>query len=221
MKTNILISLLAVTMFVSLGYNFAYHVIEEKINRNSIAKCELKTQMNRFWEDHVIWIRHVALNVIDDLPGTNIAIERLFKTQSEIGRIIKPYYGKQTSDRLTILFHVSAIHTLQMLKAIKTTNVNNTKNLEQISTAWKKNADDIALLLSHTNPNWKLSVLKRMLYHQITQITSLGLARKNKYYVSDVAFYDKLRKDVHEISDTLTLGIVKHFPLKFKGVQKN
>jgi hypothetical protein len=221
MKTRITLSILFITMLLSLGYNFAFTVFEEKVKINSVAKCELKTKMNRLWGDQVTWTRHIVFNAIDDLPGTNFAIDRLFRTQNEISKIIKPYYGSYTEEKLANLLRISAIQRMEMFKAVKISSPINKKDLDRINTKWKRNADDIATLLCELNPYWKLDIMKKMFQDQISQITVMAIARRNKYYSDDMNYYEKLLKETLKLSDTLTLGIIKHFPDRFEGVIKN
>src|SRR5215510_579205 len=64
---------------------------------------QLRLAMHKLWEDHVTWTRNVILNIIDDLPGTQQAVNRLLKNQDDIGNAIKPVYGDAAGNELTKL----------------------------------------------------------------------------------------------------------------------
>jgi hypothetical protein len=50
--------------------------------------------MHKLWEDHIVWTRNVILNIMDDLPGTDQAVNRLLSNQDDIGNAVKPFYGE-------------------------------------------------------------------------------------------------------------------------------
>src|SRR5688572_23663567 len=65
------------------------------------SACDLKSDMRKLWEDHIIWTRNVIFNIIDGLPGTTEAVNRLLQNQVDIGNAIKPYYGESAGNQLT------------------------------------------------------------------------------------------------------------------------
>ena len=47
--------------------------------------AKFNADMRLLWSDHALWTRNVIVNVIDDLPGTTEAVNRLLKNQDDIG----------------------------------------------------------------------------------------------------------------------------------------
>src|SRR5687767_11134657 len=95
-------------------------------NLNSQQKkptaCDLKSDMRKLWEDHIIWTRNVILNIIDELPGTTEAVNRLLQNQVDIGNAIKPYYGNTAGNQLTALLRDHIIIAANLLTALKNDN---------------------------------------------------------------------------------------------------
>jgi hypothetical protein len=199
---------------IALSYSFVSPVVESKLCDNSNAGVELKTNMRKLWEDHVTWTRNVIFNIMDDLPGTDDAVKRLLKNQDDIGDAIKPYYGAEASKKLTDLLHTHITQAADLLKAAKT---DNKTAFDETNKKWKQNADEIATFLSSANKNWKLDEMKKMMQDHLRLTTDEAVARKKKDYSADVAAYDKVHDEILEMSDMLTMGIVKQFPEKFKS----
>ena len=193
--------------------SYAQMSTKMKMEVASEAYDNLRTNMRKLWEDHVTWTRNVILNVIDDLPGTEQAINRLLQNQVDIGNAIKPVYGKAAGDQLTALLKVHITTAADLLKAAK---AGNTMEFNNANKKWIDNADQISEFLSKANPNWKLSEMKKMMHDHLTLTTDEAVARQQKNYDADIAAYDKVHNEILEMSDMLTDGIVKQFPEKFK-----
>src|SRR5881392_3270755 len=101
--------------------------------------------MRKLWEDHIIWTRNFIFNIIDVLPGTTEAVNRLLQNQVDIGNAIKPYYGNSAGDQLTALLHDHITIAADLLTALKN---DNTSAFNTAYAQWVTNADAIASLLS-------------------------------------------------------------------------
>src|SRR5215216_443400 len=121
--------------------------------------CDLKSDMRKLWEDHITWTRNVIFNIIDELPGTTEAVNRLLQNQVDIGNAIKPYYGNAAGTQLTALLteHITIAATL--LTALKN---DNTAAFNTAYAQWVANANTIAALLSSLNPAWPLAEMQAM-----------------------------------------------------------
>lgn len=176
---------------------------------------ELRTDLRKLWEDHGMYARNVILNIVDDLPGTNEAVERLLQNQVDIGNAIKPVYGTDAGNKLTELLKEHIILAADLLKAAK---VNNETDFNTVNTKWFKNADEIASFLSTANPkNWPLDDMKKMMHDHLNLTTQEAVARLKKDYKADIAAFDKTRAELLQMSDMIAAGIIKQFPDKFRN----
>ena len=176
---------------------------------------ELRTNLRELWEDHAMYTRNVIMNIIDDLPGTNEAVDRLLQNQVDIGNAIKPVYGTDAGNKLTNLLKEHIVIAADLLKAAKT---NKDADFKTANTKWFKNADDIAAFLSSANPkNWPLDDMKKMMHDHLDLTTQEAVARLKKDYKADIEVFDKVRAELQEMSDMLAAGIIKQFPEKFKN----
>jgi len=212
--TMLLIALSAATYSATVfgqGHNNlhfnAHHITSEMVSFNQ--------DMRKLWEDHIVWTRNVILNIIDNLPGTNEAVARLLQNQTDIGNAIKPFYGNAAGEELTRLLNGHITTAAMLLIALRD---NDAAGLSSASDAWYANADSIAQFLHTANPdNWPLADLNDMMVMHLDLTTSEAVARKNADYAADVAAYDSVHQEILEMADMLSMGIIKQFPMEFRG----
>src|SRR5687768_12040158 len=174
--------------------------------------CDLKSDMRKLWEDHIIWTRNVIFNIIDELPGTTEAVNRLLQNQVDIGNAIKPYYGNSAGNQLTALLHDHITIAADLLTALKN---DNTAAFNTAYAQWVANANAIAALLSSVNPNWPLAEMQSMMQEHLALTAAEALARKTGNYSGDVTAFDNVQGQILAMADMLTEGIVKQFPNMF------
>ncbi|HEY5969342.1 MAG TPA: hypothetical protein VIU35_15290 [Chitinophagaceae bacterium] len=179
---------------------------------NSSKSEQLRMAMHKLWEDHIVWTRNVILNIMDDLPGTDQAVNRLLKNQDDIGNAVKPFYGEAGGKELTRLLREHITIAADLLKAAK---AGNNSAFDAANKKWFVNADEISDFLSKANPNWKLADMKKMMHDHLTLTTEEAVARLKKDYAADVKAYDKVHDEILMMADMLTDGIIKQFPGKF------
>ena len=184
-----------------------------EMGSNTSKSEQLRMAMHKLWEDHIVWTRNVILNIMDDLPGTDQAVNRLLQNQDDIGNAVKPFYGEAGGKELTRLLREHITVAADLLKAAKASN---NSAFEVANKKWIANADEISGFLSKANPNWKLEDMKKMMHDHLTLTTEEAVARLKKDYAADVKAYDKVHDEILLMADMLTDGIINQFPAKFK-----
>ncbi|HEY5773713.1 MAG TPA: hypothetical protein VIS75_13835 [Chitinophagaceae bacterium] len=210
MKRFIQISL--ATCSIALFLFFSPLQAQMDMNHKISKSEQLRMAMHKLWEDHIVWTRNVILNILDDLPGTDQAVNRLLQNQDDIGNAVKPFYGEAGGKELTRLLREHITIAADLLKAAKT---GNNSTFDAANKKWFVNADEISGFLSKANPNWKLNDLKKMMNDHLTLTTEEAVARLKKDYATDVKAYDKVHEEILMMADMLTDGIIKQFPGKF------
>lgn len=70
--------------------------------------------------------------------------------------------------------------------------------------------------MSSANPNWPKKTLEKMLQKHLDLTTGEVVGRLNKDWAADIKAYDDGHTHMLMFADTLTDGIAKQFPAKFK-----
>ncbi|MDD5691763.1 MAG: glycosyltransferase [Candidatus Omnitrophica bacterium] len=177
------------------------------------AELDLRLAMRKLWEDHITYTRNYIISALADLEDAGAVAQRLLKNQDDIGNAIKAYYGDAAGDKLAALLKDHIMIATEVVKAAK---MGNNEELKIAQAKWSANADDIAAFLSGANPNWTKKDLTDMLYKHLELTTGEVVSRLKKDWTADIAYYDKGHTHMLMFADTLTEGIVKQFPEKFK-----
>ena len=186
---------------------------ETDLHTHGDKYAKLNTDMRVLWSDHALWTRNVIINIIDDLPGTTEAVNRLLKNQEDIGNAIKPYYGEAGGDALTTLLKEHITIAADLLVAAKTSD---SEGFDNAHALWYQNGDDIAAFLNAANPeHFQLSEWQQMMKTHLDLTLEEAVARLTKDYTADVIAYDKVYAELMMMADMLTEGIAEQFPDKF------
>ena len=179
----------------------------------SKSAIDLRMTMRKLWEDHITWTRNYIISAVADLEDAGKVAERLLKNQDDIGDAIKPIYGDDAGKKLTALLRDHILIATEVVKAAKG---GNNEELTKANKKWYANADDIAAFLSGANPHWPRKALEDMLHKHLEYTTQEVVSRLKKDWPSDIEAYDKGHTHMLMFADTLTDGIVRKFPDKFK-----
>ena len=182
----------------------------------TITKSELalRRDMRQLWEDHIVWTRLAIISLTTGSPDTEATVGRLLRNQTDIGNAVKPFYGKAAGNELTKQLKQHILIAADVIAAAK---AGNQAKLADAQARWAKNGDDIATLLNSVNPRrWKLGSMKAELRLHLKLTTDEVVARLTGNWTADIAAYDKIHLHALHVADTLSAGLVKQFPKRFR-----
>src|SRR3989442_15908208 len=171
-----------------------------------------RKNMQNLGEDDAIRPRQYAVSALDNAPDMAAAKERLLETPDNIGNSLVPFYGEGTGRKLSELLRK---HVLLSVDLIEFAKAGDQKNFETQDSKWTVNADEIAGFLSQTNPHWTKDDMFDLLHQHLTLTKKQVEARLDKRWNDDVAAFDDVFTEINTVADTISQGIMKHFPDKF------
>jgi hypothetical protein len=170
--------------------------------------------MRKLWEDHIQLTRVYLVSAIAGLPDTEAAAGRLLKNQEDIGNALKPFYGDEAGEQLTVLLKEHITIAVDLVNAAKS---GDNAGLEDANARWTENADQIGTFLNTANPgHWPESDMQAMLSSHLELTLEEATARLNGDWAGDIAAYDKVHDAILEMSGMLSKGIVAQFADKFQ-----
>jgi hypothetical protein len=174
----------------------------------------LRNEMRVLWEDHVVWTRLAVISLVADTPDTQATVARLLQNQTDIGNALKPFYGRAAGEAVTTELRKHILIAADVVAAAK---AGDQAKLADAQARWQQNAGDIATLLSKANPrNWRRGAVLSMLEEHLRLTTQEAVARLQGDWAGDVAAYDLVSAHALTMADTLSTGIIKQFPKRFR-----
>src|SRR5215217_8523360 len=191
------------------------HGAGEAVSAKSTKKqAAFHDAMRKLWEDHITWTRLAIISFAHDLPDLPATEARLLENQEDIGDAIKPYYGKRAGNRLTALLKEHIVGAVALLQAAK---AGDDALIQQRKDEWYANGDEVADFLSNANPrNWPRKRMRKMMKRHLDQTLSEAVNRLGGKYDADVRDYDEIHHHILKMADTLSAGIIKQFPGRFR-----
>lgn len=177
------------------------------------ARAEFAATMRQLWEDHITWTRLYIVSAVAGLPDAEPTAQRLLRNQADLGNAIRPFYGGAAGDRLTALLRSHILIAADLVTAAK---AGNTGGVQDASTRWYANANEIADFLSGANAkNWPRDTLRAEMRHHLDLTLQEAQARLKMDWPADIAAYDAIHHHILHMADVLSSGIISQFPEKF------
>lgn len=170
--------------------------------------------MRKLWEQHVAWTRMAIVSFAGGLPNLPATEQRLLRNQVDIGNAIKPYYGRAAGNRLTALLRTHITGAVALLQAAKS---GEQAAIAGAKAAWYANSRQIADFLSGANPrNWPRGAVRAMMKTHLDQTLAEAVDELTGDYGAGVREYDRIESHILEMADTLSNGIMRQFPRRFR-----
>jgi hypothetical protein len=185
-----------------------------QVQRISKSEVMFENKFRRLWIDHVLWTsNYITSATTAGAEDQKQVLTRLLKNQEDIGNAIKPVYGEKAGKKLTDLLKEHIIIAGKIVDAAKS---GNEALVKQLNKEWYRNADELAALLSSANPHLKNEVLKNLLYMHLKLVTNDLTTSLAKDWNARIISIDEGITHIIRMADTISAGVVKQFPDKFK-----
>ncbi len=190
-------------------------IINTPPSNDKITESELhiKNHIRMLWEQHITWTRLAIVSLVFDLPDVNLVIERLLRNPKDFENALIPFYGVDASARFADLLTDHLILASQLVKAAK---AGDNTTAEDIERRWYDNARAIAAHLANINPYWSRTDWENMLFDHLALVKAEAVDMLNGDYLSGINVYDEMERQALVMADTMSDGIIKQFPDKFR-----
>ncbi|MEH7308791.1 glycosyltransferase [Neobacillus drentensis] len=180
----------------------------------SQSEVMFENKFRRLWMDHVLWTsNYITSATTSGAEDQKQVLTRLLKNQEDIGNAVKPVYGVKAGNKLTNLLKEHIVIAGKIVDAAKS---GNKALVNQLNKEWYRNADEIAAFLSGANPYLKNEDLKKLLYMHLKLVTNDLTASLAKNWNARIVSIDEGVTHIILMADTISAGVVKQFPDKFK-----
>jgi hypothetical protein len=185
------------------------------VSAKATAKqAKFQDAMRKLWEDHITWTRLAIISFAHDLPDLPATQARLLRNQEDIGDAIKPFYGRAAGERLTALLREHITLAADLVLAAK---AGDQAAVERHSSAWYRNANEIADFLSEANPrHWPRREMRSMMRGHLDLTLAEAVAHLERDHRADIRAYGRVHRQILVMADMLSDGIAAQFPKRFR-----
>jgi hypothetical protein len=178
------------------------------------AKLIVHDSMRQLWEEHVLWTRLFIVSDTFNSADLQATTDRLLRNQDDIGNAFKPFFGSSAGTQLTALLRQ---HILQAAAIITDAKAGDAQALQRDEAAWYANANQIADFLHDANPHaWSRTTMRAMMKTHLDQTLAEAQHRLGGDFAADIRDYDAVHRHILEMADTLSDGIMRQFPKRFR-----
>ncbi len=179
----------------------------------SAQEVSLKDAMRLVWEQHVYWTRLTIISLTFDLPDVDFVTARLLRNATDMGNLLNPFYGKKIATKFSNLIRGHLEIAVELVKAAK---AGNQKAVAAAEKRWYQNGKEIAKFLNEINPFISRDEFQKMFFEHLALTTQEAVLILQQDFKSSIAVFDKIESEALQMADTISIGIVKQFPKKFR-----
>ena len=187
-------------------------------NHSCISEHEvqLSNAMRLIWEQHVYWTRMTVNSIAFDLPDLDAVTERLLRNATDIGNLLKQFYGNRIAAKFSNLIREHLLIAAELVKAAK---AGNQKAVADAERRWYANGEEIAEFLSRINPFISRDEFQEMFFEHLALTTKEALFILQNNFQSSIAVFDKIEAEALQMADTITNAIVNTIPQKVSNIK--
>lgn len=179
------------------------------------APVEISNIILEFWSDTTRWIVTFISSVLFGTPDREAIKKRLLSSAEDYSSLLGRYYGEDVVGRISANY-LRYIRNLETL--IEAYRDNNTALIEQQRKILYGIGDELVNIFSGINIYWDRTILQAMIYQIINsteqQIVDIISADYQKWIEDN----DLFMKQVYQLSDEITYGILRQFPVSSPNV---
>lgn len=182
--------------------------------RISQAELDLNNHVRMLWEQHVMWTRLTIMAIAAGSADVDAVTRRLLRNPADFARALEPFYGGEIAAGFERLLTEHLVIAAELVRAAKAGNNQAAADAER---RWYMNADQIAAFLGRINPFWSESEWRAMLHQHLALTKTEAVDILTEQFEAGVTIFDETERQALMMADTMTRGIVRQFPRRFRG----
>ena len=174
------------------------------------SQVEISNTIRSLFVDNARWLRNMILSEVLNLPNKDAIKERLDQVAYDASVLFSRFYGQEEATRAQQIYldYFDNVHDL-----IEAYLKNDITDIEQHRANLYQDVDEFSQLLSRVNRYWDYETLRTLFYIMVNDTINQIENIVRQEFQNDIAAYDQFFNQIYRVSDELTYGILKQFPL--------
>ena len=174
---------------------------------NQIA---VSNAIRRLWVDNTQWIRALVYGAFYNIGNQDAILARLDRLANDFGTLFAQYYGEDTGGQVRETYLKYVREVSEMIRGYRE---NNQALISDEREALYNTADELAALYARVNRFWDEPTMQMLLYGLVNATEDKIQSVASGDYVREIAAHDEFIEQSYNLSDALTLGILRQFRL--------
>ena len=179
------------------------------------APVRISNIIREFWADTNRWIVAFIRSILFGTPDREAIKKRLLSSAVEYSSLLGRYYGEDVVGRLSANY-LRYIRNLEIL--IEAYKDSNAALIEQQRNILYGIGDELVNIFSGINIYWDKTILQPMIYQIINSTEQQIVDIISGDYTKWIDDNDLFMKQVYQLSDEITYGILRQFPVSSPNI---
>lgn len=169
---------------------------------------ELNKLLRMLWEAHETWTMMAVIGIVQELPQTELILQRLLRNPVDFANALAPFYGEEIARTFEDLLTTHLTIAAEVVRAAKR---GDNSAFEEANTRWYENASEIADFLGSINPYWSDDDWEAMLHEHLDLLSTFVSDMVSGDYEAAIEQYDPMVAQALEMADMMAYGISEQF----------
>lgn len=169
---------------------------------------QLKSIMRLVWEQHIYWTKMTINSIAYSLPDEKLVTDRLLRNATDMGNILKPFYGNAIGEQYSSLIKDHLVIAAELVKAAKANNQQAAMDAEK---KWYRNGEQIAEFLSTINPYISRAEFRKMFFEHLANTKMEAVYTLQHNVNASIDIFDIMELQALQMADTITFAILNQF----------
>lgn len=170
---------------------------------------DLMNHFRMLWEQHVFWTRMAVMGIVQELPQTDMILQRLLRNPVDFANAMSPFFGEEAAQQFANLFTEHLTIAAELVRAAKE---GESEAVTEADQRWRENAEQIAELLGSLNPDWSVDDWSAMMNEHLDLLSADVSDMLAGNYQESVNNFDEIEMQALEMADMMAEGIAMQFP---------
>lgn len=182
---------------------------EDMMGEDMMFMDDVDALFRMLWEQHAAWTRMAVMSILNDLPETDLVLQRLLRNATDFANVFAQYYGAESAREFGRLMTEHLTIAAELVKAAK---AGDNEAMTQADQRWRQNANMIAEYLGSVNPYWSVEDWSAMMNEHLDLLSENVAASVAGNFEESINGFDDIQMQALEMADMMAEGINMQFP---------
>lgn len=182
---------------------------DDMMGEDMMFMDDVEGMFRMLWEQHTAWTIMAIMSILNDLPETEMVLQRLLRNATDFADVFSQYYSEELAQEFGSLMTDHLTIAAELVRAAK---AGDNETMTQADQRWRQNANMIAEYLGNVNPYWSEDDWSAMMNEHLDLLSEYVADSIAGNYQESINSVDDIEMQALEMADMMAEGIIMQFP---------